>query len=95
MFIAATIGGGIAYVSVKKSTIPTVTPLPRLPGSVACVTSLYDVYWSKGVGGASSDFQPHLFASLFPGQQLAVDRGLIEISFDSGARVILDGPIAC
>lgn len=94
---AATIGGGIAYVSVKKSPIPTVTPRPRLPGSIACVTSLHDVTWSRDAGNDAAKTSPHpdLFASLFPGQWLALDRGLVEITFDSGARVILEGPIAC
>ena len=90
-----TIGGGIAHFRVKKSPPQTLTPLPRLPGSVACVTSLHDADWSENLGGSVSALQPDLFASLFPGQRLALDRGLVEIAFDSGARVILDGPIAC
>jgi hypothetical protein len=94
---AVTIGGGIAYVREKKSPPQIVTPLPRLPGSIACVTSLHDVTWSRDAGTDAAKTSPHpdLFASLFPGQRLALDRGLVEIAFDSGARVILEGPIAC
>lgn len=97
VLIAATIGGGVAYFRSEKSPPPIVTPLPRLPGSIACVTSLHDVTWSRDAGTDAAKTSPHpdLFASLFPGQRLAVDRGLVEIALDSGARVILDGPIAC
>jgi hypothetical protein len=92
---AVTIGGGIAYVRVKKSPTQTLTPLPRLPGSVACITSLHDVAWSDNTSASATAPQPDLFTSLFLGQRLALDRGLLELAFDSGARVILEGPIAC
>lgn len=90
------IGGAIAYFSVGKPPMPNAPPLPRLPGSVACVTSLHNVTWSKndGTPARKAFLEPDLSTSLFPGQRLALDRGLIEITFDSGARVILDGPIA-
>lgn len=87
------LGGGIAYFRAGKPPRPDVPPLPRLPGSVASVTSLHDVTWSKNDG--TGFLQPDLFASLFPGQRVALDRGLVEITFDCGARLILEGPIAC
>jgi hypothetical protein len=95
VLIAATINGGIKYVSVKKSPTPTVAPLPRLPGSVACVTSLHGVARSVNDGASAASVPLDLFASLFPGQRITIDRGLVELAFDSGARAILDGPIAC
>lgn len=93
---AVTVGGGIALFRAEQSPPKKVAPLPRLPGSIACVTSIHDVAWGE-LDRASNSAVParlDVFSSLFPGQRLALDRGLVEIAFDSGARVILEGPIA-
>lgn len=95
VLVAVIIGGGIAFFRSETAPRRDVTPLPRLPGSVASITSLHDVAWSENATASATAPQPDLFASLFPGQRLALDRGLLEFAFDSGARVILDGPVVC
>jgi hypothetical protein len=95
VLVAVMIGGGIALFRSETAPRRDMTPLPRLPGSVACISSLHDVAWSDNTSASTTAPQPDLFTSLFPGQRLAFDRGLLELAFDSGARVILEGPIAC
>jgi hypothetical protein len=65
----------------------------RLPGSVACVTSLHNVAWAKPEGGADAA-PPGRHASLFAGQRFDLVRGLAEITFDGGATTIIEGPAA-
>ena len=58
----------------------------RQPTVVARLTATVDADWSD------ADAPPTAGAGLAPGRKLQLDRGLAEIAFDSGARVILQGP---
>ena len=89
-----TIGGGIFLFLANNSPERALKPRPRLPGSVACVMSLHDVARSETATDSVAAVQPDICLSLFPGQRLSLGRGLVELAFDSGARLILEGPVA-
>ena len=89
------IGGVVASFQPARTPPAEVPPSPRLPGSVACVTAMHGTAWSDVAGDADPTAHPALFDSLFPGKQLVLRRGLVGITFDSGAELILEGPVAC
>jgi len=89
-----TIGSGVFLFLANNPPERALKPRPRLPGSVACVTSLHDVARSETAAASVAAVQPDICLSLFPGQRLALGGGLVELAFDSGARLILEGPVA-
>lgn len=67
-----------------KAPPPTLGP-DRAP-LIAQLSRLYDVAWPEG----EASFVEGAF--LTEGQQIAFERGLAEITFDNGARIVLEGP---
>lgn len=72
------------------------SPRPqRLPGSIACVTAAHDAVWAalnEVHKDGAGHWHPNLFDSLFAGHRFELVSGLAEISYDSGATIILQGP---
>ncbi len=67
----------------------TASPSPDLQNIeyVARVTGSNDSQWNSGLSLRTGD-------RLHKGQQLNLIKGLAEVTFDSGAQVILDGPVS-
>lgn len=55
------------------------------PGHVAHVGRLQGVRWNGGTAAAPADLLP-------PGRKLAIQEGLLQVCFDSGAAIIIQGP---
>lgn len=92
LIAAVVIGGAIEFWG--RGTLGGWAFQPRrLPGSVACVTGLHDVAWAEPAGGVEPP-PPQRHASLFAGQRFDLVRGLVEITFDGGAKTIVEGPAA-
>jgi len=61
-------------------------PVAVAPLTVAQVTRTHDCVWQPGSEALSDG------ALLLPGRQVRLSRGIVEIIFDSGARVLVQGP---
>lgn len=58
------------------------------PGAVAKVTGAVDCYWAEGAQPVA------LRDAIAPGRQIDLEEGLVEITYRSGGRVILEGPVS-
>jgi hypothetical protein len=78
---------------------PSVNPLPKAP-IVASITGMVDCIWEgtefrvQGSGAANQKSSIINHQSLLHlGDRLALRSGLLELTYDTGARVILQGPV--
>jgi len=92
----------------RRPGSPSAPLAPRQGGPVASMTALVDCHWrvvplaappastpAPGDVDTTGPLQDDLFqvgSELSAGQQLELVRGLAEITFQSGARVVLNGP---
>ena len=83
----------------QSATLPS--PLSPLPSIVGRITGIVDCQWRKegsGVRGQGSEIEnpksqiPNRKSLVALGDRFALSSGLMEITYDSGARVILQGP---
>ena len=68
--------------------------LPAYPVTVGRITGMVDCRWertSQGPSPKTQDPRPKTFVSL--GDTFALASGLVEITYDTGAKVILQGPV--
>jgi hypothetical protein len=85
---ASLLGIGImALIASFSSPVATGNPRPpRVAGSIAEIAAVESPEWA-------TDAEPFgIWASLMPGTTLALDRGRVELAYDSGATVVLEGP---
>ena len=76
-----------SQVAVNETTDPSVTPSPETnEPSVGRITGLVDCEWSNPQESLPID------ARVPQGRAIALASGLLEITYDSGAKVILEGP---
>jgi hypothetical protein len=80
---------GIAIMAVLANIDPPAAVQPRPPrvtGSIAEIAAVESPVWQAGK-------EPFgLWASLMPAARLALERGRVEIAYDDGATVVLEGP---
>ncbi len=75
------------YVAKKSSALPSIrTPLESELVQVGRITGMADCQWSK------DGRPPAGFDAVLLGRQFKLDAGLLEITYDTGARVIIEGP---
>ncbi len=81
---------GIGIMGVLASfSAPAATGSPRPPrvaGSIAEIAAVESPVWATGVEPLG------IWASLMPSTPLALERGRVELAYDSGATVVLEGP---
>jgi hypothetical protein len=85
---ASLLGIGImAVIASFSSPVATGSPRPpRAAGSIAEIAAVESPEWATGA-------EPFgVWASLMPSTTLALDRGRVELAYDSGATVVLEGP---
>jgi hypothetical protein len=82
---AASVGGLIWFLRPVSKTISKQSPPDEF---VAQLTGLKDSQWETDTSPLKSG------ARLLKGQRLELTRGFAEITFDSGAQVVLEGPAA-
>jgi len=77
----------MAVLATINPPTPSVQPRPpRVAGSIAEIAAVESPVWEPGC-------EPFgLWASLMPAAKLALERGRVEIAFDDGATVVLEGP---
>ena len=98
--------GSVVHVSspvqVARQSVPLPSPLSLLPPVVGRITGMVDCKWAEGSGfrvqgsGVPISKSPNFQTSKFPvalGDTFALASGLMEITYDSGAKVILQGPV--
>lgn len=78
-------GIGAMAASVALVFVLRDTPADDAPPSVAWLTGAKDAKWSEASGPQPGD-------ALERGRQLELQSGLAEVTFDSGARVVIEGP---
>ena len=99
--------GSVVHVSqpeqVANQSVALPSPLSPLPSVVGRITGMVDCRWEKkGLGirdwgleisdlGFGISANPQSLVSL--GDQFALRSGLLEITYDTGAKVILQGPV--
>ena len=87
---------------VARQSVSLPSPLSPLPSMVGRITGMVDCKWEKkgsGVGGQGSEItnlksqirNPKSPVAL--GDKFALRSGLMEITYDTGAKVILQGPV--
>jgi hypothetical protein len=85
--------GAITRVSeplqVVRQATPLPTPLAPLPSIVGQITGMVDCEFAEG--SKTEDRRPKTVVSL--GDKLNLVSGLLEITYDTGAQVILQGPV--
>lgn len=86
---ALPVAGAIAAAMIYIATLPSRNPEneiqnPTSPDSIASITGATDCVWGDG-NFAPGDRVPK-------GRQLHLERGIAEITFDSGARLTLEAP---
>ena len=65
---------------VARQSVPLASPLSPLPSVVGRITGMVDCQWNGG-------------SRVSLGQKIALASGLLEITYDTGAKVILQGPV--
>jgi hypothetical protein len=75
----------LAFVAVPRFSGTDHAAMPAAPVFAAQLTGMRAVVWSDG------QIQRRLGARLLSGQRLALQSGFAEITFDSGAKVLLEG----
>ena len=99
--------GSRIYVShpeqVARQSVPLPSPLSPLPSIVGRITGMVDCRWERRRGTvplwakhpravpAKGNCPPFSLVSL--GDKFALASGLMEITYDTGAKVILQGPV--
>ena len=90
----------ITYVSnpmqVAMPSGPVLKPRLPLPTVVGRITGMADCQWSAGSGSDPSnptDEVRHLKSRVSVGDGFNIRSGLLEITYDNGAKVILHGPV--
>ncbi len=88
IWISSLIPVSHAVLMARKTSVPPAgtTPLESQLVQVGRITGMADCKWSKD-GRAPAGFDAVLL-----GRQFKLDAGLLEITYDTGARVILQGP---
>jgi hypothetical protein len=86
---------------IAAKSVPLPSPLSSHPSVVGRITGVVDCQWKegsegRGQGAGAEDSQSRIsdfksYVSL--GDKLALSSGLLEITYDSGAKVILQGPV--
>jgi len=77
------------YMAKKSPMLPSATtPLESQLVQVGRITGMADCQWSK------DGRPPAGFDAVLLGRQFKLDAGLLEITYDTGARVIIQGPAA-
>jgi len=77
--IGAVAAGLVAVLALREKPVEEATP------SVAWLTGAKDAQWSEASGPQPGD-------ALERGRHLELQSGLAEVTFDSGARVVIEGP---
>jgi hypothetical protein len=85
---ASLLGIGImAVIASFSSPLSTGNPRPpRVAGSIAEIAAVESPEWATGTEHFG------IWASLIPSTTLALERGRVELAYDSGATVVLEGP---
>ncbi len=81
-------------VQVARQSVPLPSPLAPLPSMVGRITGMVDCKWEQSSeipSSKSQDPRPKTLVSL--GDKFALASGLMEITYDTGAKVILQGPV--
>jgi hypothetical protein len=85
-------------VQVVRQSVPRPSPLASNPSarmqSVGRITGMVDCQWVQSIepGVLSPALNPRLSSLVSLGDRFALASGLMEIAYDSGAKVILQGP---
>ena len=96
--------GSVVHVSqpaqVARQTVPLPCPLSSLPSIVGRITGMVDCKWEgsgvrgQGSGAENQKSEIRSQKSLVSlGDKFALASGLLEITYDTGAKVILQGPV--
>ena len=99
IFAIGALVGSLVHVSdsvqVASQSVSLPTPLSPLPSVVGRITGMVDCRWEKNSGqGQWSESQCEAGDSYcLLGDKFALTSGLMEISYDTGAKVILQGPV--
>jgi hypothetical protein len=87
---------------IAKQSVPLPSPLASRPSVVGRITGMVDCVWQPGAEvrgqgpGEAVSKSPNLQLSkstVALGDKLALVSGLLEITYDTGAKVILQGPV--
>ena len=80
---------------VARQSVPLPSPLSSLPSAVGRITGMVDCKWAKEGSGARGQGPGigNLKSHVSLGQTFALASGLMKITYDTGATVILQGPV--
>ena len=81
------------YQQLARQSVPLLSPLSPLPSMVGRVTGMVDCKWKGSDVENSQSPIPNLQSLVSLGDRFALSSGLMEITYDTGAKVILQGPV--
>lgn len=96
ILLAIALGASLVGVVIMAGRIEFHAPLatgsprpPRVNGSTAAIVAIESPVWAAGSKPLG------IGASLMPGTRLEIESGRVELAYDAGASVVLEGPAVC